>query len=211
MLKKSITFTNYDGETETGTYYFHLSKAELVKLEMSLDGGIRGHMQRLIDAKDGETIMKEIDRFIMMAYGVRTTDGKGFVKNDLVREQFKSSEAYSELFIELCTDASKVAHFINGMVPNDLKQDIEELQANIERAAQTGEIPTHNESMAERTHPSDPAAQPAPSSDWQTYGGPEKPESSTAQEPRVLTEVEMREMDAEDLKAGLANGVYKLQ
>lgn len=120
MLKKTITFTDFNGEETTEDHFFHLSQAELVELEMSVDGGFGETMKKIIAAGDNATIMKEFKRIILMSYGKKSEDGKRFIKNDELRQEFESSEAYSELFVELCTDAEAAGQFINGIIPPKL-------------------------------------------------------------------------------------------
>lgn len=117
MFKKTVTYTDLNGEETTEDLYFHMSQAELVELEMSEKDGWSEAMKKIVDAEDGKTIMAEFKRIILNSYGVRSTDGKRFIKTQELRDEFESSEAYSALFMELVTNTDFAIEFINGIAP----------------------------------------------------------------------------------------------
>jgi hypothetical protein len=129
VLKKTIKYEDFNGDEATEDFYFHLSKAELVEMEMSHQGGMHQHLQNIVDSQDGKAIMAEFKNLILSAYGIRSEDGKRFIKNQALRDEFVSTEAYSQLFFELCTQADKAAEFINGVVPTGLEAEMANLQA----------------------------------------------------------------------------------
>lgn len=118
MLKKTITYTDYNGLERTETHYFNLSKAELMEMEFATSGGMAEMMQRIIDAQDGPTLMKIFKDIILKAYGIKSPDGKRFEKSEEISTAFSQTEAYSELYVELLTNSEKAAEFFNGIVPN---------------------------------------------------------------------------------------------
>ena len=124
MLKKTITYKDLFTEEEvTDDFFFHLSKAELVELELSHKDGLSEALQRIIAAEDGKGIVTEFKKIILMSYGKRSEDGKRFVKNANVREEFESSEAYSTLFMELVTNTDSAIEFINGIIPQGMAEE----------------------------------------------------------------------------------------
>lgn len=123
MLKKTITYEDYNGEEVSEDFFFHLSKAELIKLEMSHQGGLSQWLQDVVAAEDGKSIMDQFEKIILSSYGVRSADGKRFTKNDQLRETFMSTEAYSTLFVELCTNTDAAIEFVNGVIPSALAED----------------------------------------------------------------------------------------
>lgn len=123
MLKKSITYEDFEGNVVEEDFFFHLSKAELVKLEMSHHGGLEASLERIMRANDGKAIMDEFENILLLTCGRRSDDGRRFIKNDQIREDFLSSGAYSVLFMELVTDAGKAAEFIAGVIPKDLAEE----------------------------------------------------------------------------------------
>jgi len=127
MLKKSIKFTDYNGVERDETYYFNLSKAEIMEMEMSTVGGFAEMVEKVVAAQDAPTIIAIFKDLILKAYGEKSPDGKRFMKvNNGVRlaDAFAETEAYSSLFIELATDADAAAAFVNGIVPADMAKEV---------------------------------------------------------------------------------------
>lgn len=118
MLKKTITYEDYNGETQTEVVYFNLSKPELV--ELTIDGSFEKRIRAMIDAKDAVGVIAELKKIINMSYGVKSEDGKRFIKNPQQTEEFSQTAAYEALFMELALDADKAADFIIKIMPKDL-------------------------------------------------------------------------------------------
>ena len=122
MLKKTITYTDYNGSERTEDFYFNLSKAEIMEMELSTTGGLAEMIQKIVSAQDSPAIVKIFKELLLKAYGEKSPDGKRFIKSDKISEAFSQTEAYSQLFMELATDAEAAANFVNGIVPNAEKQ-----------------------------------------------------------------------------------------
>lgn len=118
MLKKTITYTDYNGTERTEDFFFNLTQAELMEMEMTTTGGLAEMIQRIVAANDRPAIIKIFKDLVLKAYGEKSADGKRFIKNDELRESFSQTEAYSILFMELATDADAASKFINGIVPS---------------------------------------------------------------------------------------------
>lgn len=126
MLKKTIKFNDYNGVEREETYYFNLSKAEIMEMEMSTTGGFTEMLEKIIEAQDVPSIIKIFKNIILKAYGEKSPDGKRFIKSEELSTAFSQTEAYSVLFMELATNADEAAKFVNGIVPsdiNDVKQN----------------------------------------------------------------------------------------
>ena len=119
MIKKTITYTDYNGNQRTESFWFNLTKAEVTRMEMSVQGGMAEMIDRIIDAQDAPSLISTFETMIQKSYGVKTPDGRGFVKRPEDLEAFMATEAYSELFMELVTNATAAAEFVNGIMPND--------------------------------------------------------------------------------------------
>ena len=119
MLKKTITYTDYNGSERTEDFYFNLSEAELMEMEMSTAGGLAETIKKIVAAKDAPAIIKIFKELVLKAYGEKSPDGKRFIKSDEISTAFSQTEAYSKLFMELATDADAAAKFVNGIVPVD--------------------------------------------------------------------------------------------
>ena len=127
MLAKKMTYTDYDGNERTETFYFNLSKAELIEMQLSVDGGMEKELQRMIDAKDVTHLAASFKRVILKAYGEKSADGKRFIKSPEISEAFSQTEAYSDLFTELMTDADKASEFMNSIIPKIPDGNVEKI------------------------------------------------------------------------------------
>lgn len=117
MLKKTITYTDYNGTTRKEDFYFNLTQAEVTELEVSVEGGLVEMINRIVAAQNGKVIIETFKDIILRAYGEKSPDGRRFIKNQEVRDAFAQTEAYSKLFMELATDAKAASEFVNGIVP----------------------------------------------------------------------------------------------
>lgn len=122
MLKRTITYTDFDGVERTEDFYFNLTKAELLDLQLSTDGGLLDQIKKIVAAKDTPELIKLFKKIILLAYGEKSDDGKRFKKSDAIREDFASTEPYSILYMELATDPNKASEFVNGILPKDLAE-----------------------------------------------------------------------------------------
>lgn len=120
MLKKTITYTDFNGNERTEDFYFNLSKAELTEMELSADGGLAETLKRIIDAKDSRQLVKIFKDLVLRSFGEKSADGKRFIKNEQLREEFSQTQAYSDLFMELATNDKAAVEFVNGILPADL-------------------------------------------------------------------------------------------
>jgi len=125
MLKKTITYKDLDGNDVTEDFYFHLSEAELVEMEVSEKDGLAETMQKIVDSKDGAQIIEHFKKIILRSYGQRGEDGRQFIKNDATRAYFSQIGAYSILFMELATDAEAGAKFISGVLPANFSNEVQ--------------------------------------------------------------------------------------
>ena len=126
MIKETITYTDYNGTERKEDFYFNLTKAEIMEMEMSTKGGLAETIQRIIAAQDQPAIIKIFKDLIIKSYGVKSTDGKRFIKNDEVVDEFVQTEAFSQMFMKLATDADAAAKFVNGIVPADMAKQMAE-------------------------------------------------------------------------------------
>lgn len=123
MLKKRIKYTDYDGNEREEDFYFNLSKAELIELELTTEGGLEQMIQKITDTRDMPKLIELFKRLILMSYGEKSENGKRFIKSKELSDAFAQTEAYSELFMELATDDKAASEFVNGIVPQGLSED----------------------------------------------------------------------------------------
>ena len=137
MLKKNIKYTDYNGVERDEQFMFHLTKAELMEMEMGTTGGLAEQIQRIVESQDSASIIKIFKDIILKAYGEKSADGKRFIKvNDAgvpLSVGFSQTEAYSQLFMELATDADAASNFIKGIIPADIDISDEKIKAITEQ------------------------------------------------------------------------------
>ena len=152
MLKLPITYEDLDGNKVTEDFYFNVSKVELAKMvmehgfvvgeEKQSATGVELYLQSIVDSRDGQFIMDEFEKIVKLSYGVRSENGKRFVKNDDVWLDFFQSDAYTVFFMKLVTDATFAAEFVNGIIPKDLQEDVAaNLAAGGMRSVEDVELP----------------------------------------------------------------------
>lgn len=122
MLTKTITYTDYNDVTRTEKFYFNLTKSELTQMNFESSCGFADYIKAIVDAKNVVEVAALFKRIIDMSYGVKSMDGKQFIKNQTVLDEFRQSEAYNILYMELVTDDEVAANFINGILPKDLAE-----------------------------------------------------------------------------------------
>lgn len=124
MLKKTVTYTDYNGVERTEDFYFNLTKAEIMEMEMSTTGGLAETIQKIVKAQDAPAIIKIFKDLVLKAYGEKSADGRRFIKNKEITESFEQTEAYSQIFMELATNADEAAKFVNAIIPVDLAKEV---------------------------------------------------------------------------------------
>lgn len=120
MLKKTVTYVDYNGVERTEDFYFNLSKAEVAEMEMSVEGGFSKMLEEIVASKDNVRIVELFKQMVLKSYGEKSADGRRFVKSKEISEGFAQTEAYSELFMELALNEDAAAAFVNGIMPANL-------------------------------------------------------------------------------------------
>lgn len=132
MYKETIPYTDYSDNQRTEDFYFNLTEAECLEMEMSTDGGMEQYLKRIIAAQDMPTIIATFKNIILKSYGEKSPDGKRFIKSEELSTAFSQTEAYSKLFVKLSTNSEAASKFINGIIPK------EKIQDNLKTASQNG-------------------------------------------------------------------------
>lgn len=221
MLKKSITFEDFNGNEVTEDHYFHLSKADLVEMEVSQKGGLAKRIEKMMAEEDAKGIMETFKDLILRAYGQKSEDGRRFIKSPALEDAFLQSPAYDALFMELVTSGEAAAHFVNSVIPQGLEEMARKMKstsasAETDRVNRPGLNPDGSKvegppPKPDLSEPSELGASPDPEPD--TVAALDKARNVFNDEEYVvktLTQKEIVEMDAEELKSGLASGKYKL-
>ena len=128
MLKQTITYVDYTGTERTEDFYFNLSKAEIMEMEMGTTGGLAEMIKKVVDAKDAPAIIKIFKDLVLKAYGEKSLDGRRFIKSEALSNEFSQTEAYAQIFMELATDADKASEFVKGIIPADIEKQLPDKQ-----------------------------------------------------------------------------------
>lgn len=125
MIKKTITYSDYNGVERTEDFFFNLSKAEIMEMELGIEGGLSETIKRIISTKDTPSLIRLFKKLLLESYGEKSPDGKRFIKSKELSEAFSQTEAYSQLFMDLASDSQAASEFVNGIVPPDLASEME--------------------------------------------------------------------------------------
>lgn len=128
MYKRVISYEDFDGNKRTEEHYFNLTKAEVVSwLTTNGDYTLDKVLEKLYKENDRKSIMRIFEDLIYTSYGKKSLDGRRFDKSEEAKRDFMDTEAYSTLFMELISDASKAAEFVNGIIPKDISESVVEI------------------------------------------------------------------------------------
>ena len=132
MIKKTVTYTDFNGNERTEDFYFNLTQVELAELDLGVSGttgGLLELLKKIVREKDQRQIVEYFKKIVLMAYGEKSVDGRHFEKSEKIRNGFAPTEAYSNIFMELAKDADKAAEFINGIMPKEIAEEAKKLSA----------------------------------------------------------------------------------
>ena len=124
MITKTVSYMDLNGNERTEKFYFHFYESEIMEMELSVEGGFADRIQKIIDAKDQPSLIRVVKKFVLDAYGVKSDDGKRFIKNDEGRDAFVQNPAYSKIFMELVLDDKVASEFVKGVVPPEMADRI---------------------------------------------------------------------------------------
>ena len=124
MLKKTITYTDYDNVMRTEDHYFNLTMAELQEMELTTPGGFAALLRKIVDEKNVPEIYRLFKSVILKAYGIKSADGRRFIKSDEISKEFTETGAYEVLINELTSNDKAGADFINAIMPSDLAKKV---------------------------------------------------------------------------------------
>lgn len=125
MIKRTLTYVDYNGISRTEDHYFNLTKAELLEMELGINGTMSSLLEQIIQEKNIAKIVEHFKKIILKAYGKKSLDGKRFIKSEEITDEFTQTEAYSNLFVELARNDEAAIAFINGLIPQDIAENID--------------------------------------------------------------------------------------
>lgn len=125
MFKETKTYEDFNGVTRTEDFYFNMSKAELAEMELSVSGGMENLLKKIVDSQDNKKIVETFKEILLKAYGEKSDDGRRFIKSPELSKAFSETPVYSDMFIELATNEDYAAKFIEGIIPRDMKDQLD--------------------------------------------------------------------------------------
>lgn len=131
MVKKTIEYTDYNGVERKEDFYFNLTTAEIAEIELSTPGGLSNTLEELVKKEDNAEMIKLFKMIILRSYGEKSEDGKRFIKSDELSTAFSQTEAYSNMFIELLSDADKASAFMNGLIASAPMKNAEDKNISV--------------------------------------------------------------------------------
>lgn len=140
MFSREFEYTGYDGQPKKDTYWFNLTEAELYEIDLSSIRGFTGEMTKLLKEERTKEIVDSFKAVILGAVGNVSADGRKFIKNEEIKEDFYRSKAYSQLFVELVSSGEKLAAFLKAAIPEEIRQKMEENEKKEPKAAEQGKI-----------------------------------------------------------------------
>lgn len=130
MVVKKIKYTDFNGVEREEEFMFNLTEAEITEMELTTDGGLSDSIKKIISAQDTPEIIKTFKMLLLKSYGEKSADGRRFIKSDELTEAFTQTNAYSQLFMELATDDKAAIAFINGIIPDSMRERVAENGSN---------------------------------------------------------------------------------
>lgn len=124
MLKRDITYEDFDGQQVTETFYFNISKTELVEMEVEYSEGFSSMIQGIIKSEDNKALFGEFKKLVLAAYGTKSEDGKRFIKSDKLKEEFSQTAAFDALIMDLASNEGVAAAFVTGVFPRDVAMQV---------------------------------------------------------------------------------------
>lgn len=200
MLKKTITYKDYNDQEVTEDFYFNLNQDEVIEMQMGHEEGLGEHLKAIVASRNGEQVYKEFKKIVLMSYGVKSPDGRRFIKNEQIAQEFTSTKAFSDLVVQLITEPELMAEFIRGIVPEGL----DAVADKISKAAAGQQTLSVLEPIPSLTVEQWNSAR----QDWlHTNAGSPLPEHLKQ---RKLSMEEVQAMDPNELRSGIADGRYIL-
>lgn len=117
MVKKTISFENFDGKKVKKDWYFHLNEIELMDLQLETEGGFQEFVAKAVEENDNKKIVKILKDIIVKSVGIKSEDGMRFIKSEEITDEFCQTGAYPALFLELAQDENAAEAFLTGVFP----------------------------------------------------------------------------------------------
>ena len=126
MVVKKIKYADFNGVEREEEFMFNLTEAEITEMELTTDGGLSDSIKKIIAAQDTPQIIDTFKMLLLKSYGQKSADGRRFIKSEELSKEFTQTNAYSQLFMELAYDDNAAIAFINGIIPESMRERVDE-------------------------------------------------------------------------------------
>ena len=127
MISTHVKYENFEGQTVEEDLYFHLSKSDLLTLEVRYGMSFQDYVNQLMKKNDRYGLINLAKDIILDAYGVKTSSNQ-FNKTKEIKESFQYSPAFDEVLLDLMSDEEKFRQFLEGVVPSDVRAQIQKVK-----------------------------------------------------------------------------------
>lgn len=118
MFKHSVEYVDFNGSDRKEDLYFHLSLPEVTRLEAEIGMGLEDYIKGLTTNQELNTLLAFLERMLLSSYGQKTSDGKSFIKSQVIREAFEYSQAYAEIFEQVLSNPDLARKFGENVADN---------------------------------------------------------------------------------------------
>ena len=142
MIKKHVSYENYDGNKVEKDLWFHLNKSDLAKMSLGFDNGLIDGLTELQQKGDKKAIAEFIDNLLVNAYGVRKPGSDVFLKTAEIKEDFQYSLAHDEILMMLLGgEDDEIINFIVGIMPGMSAEDRADVIEKVKSAQEAKKLP----------------------------------------------------------------------
>lgn len=149
MLKKTVNYTDFDGNQRTEDLYFNLTQSELMEIAMELPEEFRDIVgddptkvdeklaaTQLVEKLGGKGIYHFLKNLLIKSYGIKSADGRKFEKSDAIANDFSHTVAFDTLFMGLLSDDIAAAEFVNNVIPGNVAKNMKVIEGGAQPANQ---------------------------------------------------------------------------
>ena len=131
MVVEKIKYTDFNGVEREEEFMFNLTEAEITEMELTTEGGLSDSIKKIVSAQNTPQIIETFKMLLLKSYGEKSADGRRFVKSEELSKEFTQTNAYSQLFMKLATDDKSAVAFINGIIPESMRERVAEDSSNV--------------------------------------------------------------------------------
>ncbi len=118
MITKKIKYVDFNGTEREEEFLFNINKTEMYKFAKSVPGGMQKFLTDMVVAKDVFGMADMFQEIVLLAYGIKSDDGKRFMKSEEISRSFAESNAFEAFMDEILSNDNMAEQFIKDLLPN---------------------------------------------------------------------------------------------